>query len=264
MPAATPLLDIGCGAGSVLRQAAAGGLTDLYGLDTVDDLAGVLLAQLPGVRFEHGDAADLPYEDGSFGAVVSQFGIEYAELRAFSEATRVLRPGGALVMVLHHAEGAIAAETRGHKAVADRIAETGFADSARALTEAVFAAPREASPAIAPAMARYAEADRALVGLLQATPHPLALHLYQGFRQLYERRAAYALTDITGWLDGMKAEIDAYRARLGDMLAAARDEDDMAEIRRLLSDGGVETTLETLTLDADAGVAAWILRGRKA
>ncbi len=52
----------------------------------------------PGVWME-----DLPFAAASFDAVLSQFGIEYAERpAAWQEALRVLKPGGALYWVMHH------------------------------------------------------------------------------------------------------------------------------------------------------------------
>ena len=56
---------------------------------------------LPGIRFEWGDALDLPYEDGSFDAVTVGFGARnLADLDdGLSELARVLRPGGRLVIL---------------------------------------------------------------------------------------------------------------------------------------------------------------------
>jgi demethylmenaquinone methyltransferase/2-methoxy-6-polyprenyl-1,4-benzoquinol methylase len=54
-----------------------------------------------GVRFEWADALDLPYDDGSFDAVTVGFGVRnLADLdRGLAELTRVLRPGGRLVIL---------------------------------------------------------------------------------------------------------------------------------------------------------------------
>jgi SAM-dependent methyltransferase len=57
------------------------------------------------LRFHTGVAAEsLPFEDGSFDAVISQYGLEYADTgTALSEALRVLAPHGRIALVLHHA-----------------------------------------------------------------------------------------------------------------------------------------------------------------
>jgi ubiquinone/menaquinone biosynthesis C-methylase UbiE len=54
--------------------------------------------KLPGVSFEQASADALPFEDGSFDALVCQFGIMFFddEPAALEEFARVLRPGGLL------------------------------------------------------------------------------------------------------------------------------------------------------------------------
>jgi ubiquinone/menaquinone biosynthesis C-methylase UbiE len=56
------------------------------------------LSQLPSSRvtWQQADAQALPFSDGEFDAVVCQFGVMFfpEKLRAFSEAYRVLKPGG--------------------------------------------------------------------------------------------------------------------------------------------------------------------------
>src|ERR1035438_2327703 len=52
------------------------------------------------IRFEEGDAEDLPYEDGSFDVVVSMFGAMFAPQpdRVAAELLRVCKPGGLIAM----------------------------------------------------------------------------------------------------------------------------------------------------------------------
>ncbi len=56
--------------------------------------------------FHTGVAAEaLPFEDGRFALVVSQFGIEYSDLdSSIPELLRVLAPEGNLALVVHHAD----------------------------------------------------------------------------------------------------------------------------------------------------------------
>lgn len=69
---------------------------------TATDLNPAMLARadrvLPAsdsIRWQQADAQELPFEDGAFDAVVSQFGVMFFpdRVRAYAEARRVLRPG---------------------------------------------------------------------------------------------------------------------------------------------------------------------------
>jgi ubiquinone/menaquinone biosynthesis C-methylase UbiE len=75
------------------------------------------------VEWRQADAMQLPFEDGSFDAVVCQFGVMFFpdKAKAFAEARRVLRSGGVLLFN-----------------VWDRIEENEFADVITTALESVF------------------------------------------------------------------------------------------------------------------------------
>jgi SAM-dependent methyltransferase len=75
------------------------------------------------VEWRQADAMELPFQDGTFDAVVCQFGVMFfpEKSRAFSQARRVLRPGGVFIFN-----------------VWDRIGENEFADTVTTALESVF------------------------------------------------------------------------------------------------------------------------------
>jgi SAM-dependent methyltransferase len=95
------LLDIGCGTGAHTAAFAEHGWSPV-GVDISEDQ--LRLARERGVEVVKADAADLPFEDASFDAVVSMW--THTDVDDFSalmqEAVRVLRPEGPFVYVGAH------------------------------------------------------------------------------------------------------------------------------------------------------------------
>ena len=110
LPPGARVLDLATGNGALpLRLWEHHAARDTLRIDAVD-LAEVAPrwfdpATHAGITFHPGVSIDrLPFPDGSFELVASQYGIEYAPLpAALEEALRVLRPGGTLALAMHHA-----------------------------------------------------------------------------------------------------------------------------------------------------------------
>ncbi len=111
LPLGARVLDLCTGSGALPR---------LFASLRRDDAAwrcdGVDLAELPPpkrlgladsrIRLHARTSAEsLPFESACFDLVISQYGLEYCDpALALPESLRVLRPGGRLALVLHHAE----------------------------------------------------------------------------------------------------------------------------------------------------------------
>ncbi len=104
------LLDVATGSGNAALEAARRGAR-VTGLDITPDLLDAARARASEegleIRFDEGDAADLPYEDGSFDRVVSVFGAMFAPDQALTaaELLRVCRPGGTIVVAAWTPDG---------------------------------------------------------------------------------------------------------------------------------------------------------------
>ena len=93
--AGTRVLDVACGPGHVAAAARTRGAR-ADGLDFSTAMAAIARARHPGIVVTEGDAEALPYPDGTFGAVVSNFGLHHVPRPAIAlaEARRALAPGG--------------------------------------------------------------------------------------------------------------------------------------------------------------------------
>lgn len=98
------VLDVACGTGVLARAVAerSGPAGAVVGLDVNEDMLAVARHKAPDIVWRLGAAEELPFEDASFDAVVSQFGLMFFTDRrgAIREMVRVLRPGGRLAVAV--------------------------------------------------------------------------------------------------------------------------------------------------------------------
>jgi SAM-dependent methyltransferase len=125
------VLEIAAGTGAVTRELAAR-LPEHATIVATDrsrpmldhaSALGLELGNNRSIEWREADAMDLPFEDGSFDAVVCQFGVMFfpEKPKAFSEARRVLRPGGAYLF-----------------SVWDRLSENDLAETVQSALAAMF------------------------------------------------------------------------------------------------------------------------------
>lgn len=106
------LLDVGCGAGQISIPAARAGVK-VTGLDLAPNQIAQARARAEqeglSVKFDEGDAENMPYPDGHFDTVVSLVGAMFAPRpeRVAAELLRVTRSGGRIVMENWTPEGFI-------------------------------------------------------------------------------------------------------------------------------------------------------------
>jgi SAM-dependent methyltransferase len=171
------VLDVATGNGALPRLlidtlAAAGRLPEIEAVDLAD-IDPAWARQLapdiaPRVHFHSRVAVEsLPFADASFDLVVSQYGLEYSDLaRSVGEVARVLKPGGAVALVLHHRDALPVRSGRAEVAHIDwLLASGGLIDRARRLLPFL---ARLATPAGVASLQRDPEAGKARIQLNEA------------------------------------------------------------------------------------------------
>jgi ubiquinone/menaquinone biosynthesis C-methylase UbiE len=98
------VLDVACGTGVLARTAGerVGPEGSIVGLDPNPGMLAVAREAAPGIDWRRGSAESIPFDDGSFDAVVSQFGLMFFDdgVGAIREMARVTRPGGRIAVAV--------------------------------------------------------------------------------------------------------------------------------------------------------------------
>ena len=203
------VLEVAAGTGVVTR-ALASVLPERVSIVATDlnqpmlDQASALGTTRP-VEWRQADAMRLPFQDGTFDAVVCQFGVMFFpdKPQALSEARRVLRPGGVLVFN-----------------VWDRLEENEFADTVTAALASVF--PEDPPRFLARTPHGYHERSRIEQDLVSSgfSAPPEIVTLAARSRAKSPRDPAIAFCQGTP----LRSEIEAHGAsRLGEATDLAAD-----------------------------------------
>ncbi|MEK9541863.1 MAG: class I SAM-dependent methyltransferase [Luminiphilus sp.] len=211
LSAGTRVLDAACGGGALTRQLVEYATDfEVTGVDYASELPEVSGASIQaGVRLE-----SLPFASSAFGAVVSQFGLEYADHeRALGEVLRVLGDDGALGLVMHKAGSPLLqAAQRERDSISPLLDDGGLLATARSL-----AAATDRNTAIARSRATDTAFKTATQGDVTATLD-WALTFFAEIMENWPRRGQRYLAGNCALLVD---ELSAFKARIDAMHQAA-------------------------------------------
>jgi SAM-dependent methyltransferase len=176
----------------------------------------------PGVSFRQADAQSLPFEDGRFDAVVTQFGVMFFpdRIAAYREVRRVLEPGGAFLFNvwdrLDRNPVSDAIQTRVAELFPDdppsflRRVPFGYHDKARIEADLRAAGFTEIASETVAARSRIASAREAATGLCRGSPLAAEIETHgPGALDQAIETVAEALERLSG-PDGIDAPMSAH------------------------------------------------------
>lgn len=266
------ILDIATGSGAVverLTQRVSGGNCEITCVDFSAAAIESVRGRFPEVTGLVADANSIPLDDSTFDLVTSQFGIEYAGPAALSEATRLLAPGGTLILMMHVRPGVIYQECAAALDAIRRTRQSKFVPRALTFFEAGFAAVRGAD------RSSYDKAALELNPSIQELESILSEHgehvagetvvrLYADVQKIHSGIQHYEPDEVLGWLRAMDQELAEYERRMQSMCDSARDANGFAGICEHIRTQGLHVDRsEPLMIDAKALPIGWILRATR-
>jgi ubiquinone/menaquinone biosynthesis C-methylase UbiE len=196
----------------------------------------------------------LPWPTASFDAVVSQYGIEYSDLRlSIPELARVIAPTGKARLILHAAEGEVV--QRSKRAIAEidfLLREIDLAGKAQHCLRAVAKIERNMDRSASAEGAARDSLDAFRTALHQthqriatASDPEILKNSGKMLDELFQRRRQCDLARAIGIAEGVRTEWRNHRARLVAQIAAAVTRDERAELASMLKISGAAEVRES-------------------
>jgi len=252
------IIEIASGDGDVVETAfkvLGGEQTDVTCLDISMPAIEILRRRFTAVNGLVADALHIPLVSSSFDVVCSQFGIEYAGVAAFSEAGRLVAPGGHMALLIHHRSGAIHRECSASVDAVARLNASEFIPRSITMFEAGFATGQGADRrpydlAAQDLLPAYRELERIMQNHGAHVAGDTLLRLYNDVDRIHQHMERYDPAEIIRWLERLDGELDAYAGIMNAMRDSALAESQFLAVSNTLKHAGLNLQ-QALPLSCD-------------
>lgn len=254
LPIGTQILDLACGAGALSRLALSiGRKFEVTGVDYAS-----MLPKIDGVKtFENVFLERLPFPDNTYDAVMSQFGLEYADTAvALAETVRVMKPGAAFAALVHDASGeAIKAACQRAERVKGLLEADGVVGLAIKYEEEL-SAGRSNQNTMEILINRFN---------IEATqPRDETTHWALGFLgEIINKHRFFPPAYFAQNMRTLVEELNAYSTRLELMIEASKDEAGIAKLADQAQAAGLRLIAPVSVSDSIGNAIGWWLSGSR-
>jgi SAM-dependent methyltransferase len=265
---AANIIDIASGDGAVVEFAVkvfSRETADITCIDISRHAVEMVAKRFPTVNGIVANALRVPLKSNSFDIVASQFGVEYAGVAAFSEAARLLAPGGQLALLVHHRSGTIYKECSASLDAVEKLKASNFIPLSIAMFEAGFAACRGTDPgpyntAAEKLLPAFRELERIMQHYGMHVAGDTLLRLYQDVDKIHRSMEHYDPAEILQWLARLNSELDGYAGMMQAMRDAALSNSQFVAVCEALTSAGLSLQeAQPLACDDQELPIAWAI-----
>lgn len=273
LPDGSRILDVATGNGILLAHAAmaaerVGKRFLLTGIDLAEIDPFRYVSNIPDglrdARFIGGIAAEkLPFSDAEFDVVVSQYGVEYADLdKALDEVERVLGARGRLIWLAHSVDSVVVDQNRDHAVQVEFLLATGgpvqamreFVTKLKKRKKLDFAAKRLNSA--------LTEAEQFCH---EHPPADVVREVCTVIAETAQRWHAYRPADLEQMLTDSRMRLIAHRRRINDLSASVLSPQRLDIIRnRLRQPRWDDVSIDAMRVGSAKSPIGLLIRARRA
>lgn len=209
---------------------------------------------------------NLSFDDSSFDYLISQFGIEYSDIKqSLPEANRVLKSGGEVIALVHHRNSFITQDCQqGIKVLSQFISKGGLAYKVKNFIEFCIHYRRLEKPTTQEQNEFLANNENLLQDFKKVQINLSSEVEQDWFGQL----AQNFIPMIVNWrevsvhqIDSLITELINYQLRINEQIKASWNEDDKKAISSNLSSDW--KTIDITPKEIDGELFCWVLRAKK-
>lgn len=226
----TKLVDIACGNGALFKSVRLPRDVVLTGVDCAHQALQQFKRFFPEAMTLPVINNVIPTQIANHHLYLSQFGIEYIGIDAFSHVVDLMPTKSRFVALSHIHNGHIWTRYRQEQSAIAWILNNGYIQCALETVGLLFSSTFEVSHQEA-FEAQHAE----LLKWCERVPYGGHVHLYQGVSSLIGQWQAYEKKDIETWLEGMEQQLIASERRLQHMCSIAITEAQIGELAKTLT-----------------------------
>jgi len=246
------IIDIACGTGALFKS-----LNDVY----FETIAGLDCSEVALASFKKNFSQAETYLTNdtrlpkdiikTYDVVVSQFGIEYLGKNAFVDVLSSLKPKAEFIALCHFKDGHIHARyEKERRAIEQLFFIDAFEESLLLVHEAAATEANTTSR-----MKIFIEKLKSNVDLKVGG----CSHFVGGIEQLFSSFSAYHPNDITGWIRGMRTQLETALSRVKVITDVALSEYEIKKILKL-ADCNVNCQVQPFFVNKNDLPTAWEIR----